>query len=68
MAVGSVVGLTISGIIAAGLDKTDKDACFAVLARITLVQNIVITCICALLVIFFRERPKHPPSSVAFVK
>ena len=68
MAVGSVVGLVISGVLAAGLDKNDKEACFKVLSQITLVQNILMTVICVLLIIFFRERPKHAPSSVAFVK
>jgi len=68
MAVGSVVGLVISGVLAAGLNKHDKEACFHVLSQITLVQNILVTVICALLFIFFKERPKHAPSSVAFVK
>ena len=68
MAAGSVVGLTISGIMAAGLDKDDKEACFSVLRQITLLQNCIISVICVLLFLFFKERPKHPPSSVAFVK
>ena len=35
MALGSVVGLVISGTLSVGLDKESKESCFQVLQRIT---------------------------------
>ena len=37
MALGSVVGLVISGVISAGLDKTDQQSCFNTIKRITFI-------------------------------
>ena len=37
MALGSVVGLVISGTLSVGLDKESKESCFQVLQRITFV-------------------------------
>lgn len=68
MAVGSVVGLTISGMLSVGIEKTDKENCYQVLRSITFTQNCFITAVCLLMLLLFREKPSEPPSAVAFVK
>ena len=68
MAVGSVVGLAISGMLSVGIEKTDKENCYQVLRSITFTQNCFITAVCLLMLLLFREKPNEPPSAVAFVK
>ena len=65
---GMLVGLIITGITAAGLDKEDTVASFNMLRKVTFLQNIIISVFALLTLILFREKPEYPPSKLALVR
>ena len=62
---GSLVGLGLTGVIAAGVDVDDPVDCMQRLEEMIWIQNIVITITCVLLFIFHREKPVSPPSKLS---
>ena len=63
---GSLVGLALTAVLAAGIDKDDPaDECMDRLQIIIYVQNGIITGLCLLLILLIREKPSTPPSKLA---
>ena len=65
---GILVGLGITGVLAAGLDTEDLAACFDTVRSVTLAQNAVVSVLSLLVFILFREKPAYPPSKMALVR
>ena len=62
---GILVGLGITGVLAAGLDTEDSTACFDAVRKVTLTQNALVSVLALLTLILFREKPAYPPSRMA---
>lgn len=65
--VGSLLGLGLTGVIAAGVDSSDPQDCNKRLQTIIYCQNIWITLTCILFIFLFREKPEMPPSKLALM-
>lgn len=64
-ACGFLAGVAIPGIFAIGLDKTDPKADIQVIKNSIFAANCLTSVICALFLIFFKSKPKSPPSKIA---
>lgn len=62
---GNLVGLVMTGAIAAGVDSESPADCKARLETITYTQNGIVTVITIVFLLFFREKPPYPPSKMA---
>jgi MFS family permease len=62
---GSLVGLGMTGAIAAGMDVDDKEQCMNRLQQIVYSQNIIFTVLIFIFFLLFREKPTTPPSKLA---
>ena len=62
---GSLLGLTISGVIAAGVDETDPVDCYNRFTSMVYIQNGIFTGLLLAVFLFVREKPKTPPSRTA---
>ena len=63
--VGTLLGLIIAGICAAGVVETDPEDCYNRLKAIVYIQNGIYTVTCILVLVFMREKPEKPPSKLA---
>ena len=63
--IGCLCGLALTGVVAHGMVKDDPTECMQRLQTITYIQNFTLTFFCTLLVVFFKEKPEHPPSQLA---
>ena len=63
--VGCLCGLGMTGVIARGMDKDSPIVCMERLQSMVYIQNITLTLFCALVFIFFKSKPEHPPSHLA---
>ena len=68
--VGTLLGLVVTGVCAAGVDTEDLEDCYNRLKAIVYVQNGIYTVTCILVLILMREKPEKPPSklSLTFMK
>lgn len=62
---GSLLGLAMTGVIAAGVDSDNQQDCLSRFKELLYIQNGITTFFCILLFLMFREKPAHPPSKLA---
>ena len=62
---GSLLGLAMTGVIAAGVNSDSQSDCLSRFEEIIYIQNGITTVFCVLLFLLFREKPAHPPSKLA---
>ena len=62
---GALLGLALTGVLAAGVDVDDPVDCMNRLKTIIWIQNGLYTVLCLLVLIFQRQKPDNPPSKLA---
>ena len=66
--VGSLFSLILSGLAASGIDESNQSECISAVKLVTTIHNFIVTVFSILTLLFFREKPPHPPSELALVR